>query len=151
MTKSDLERRATLRQVLLDRQHQLQGDVTERVRVSRLSRARDVGDALDMSDEDVQVGMDFTLLQIKTTMLAGITQALQRLDAGRYGDCTECGDAIPEARLRAVPFAVRCQSCEHDRETTQRQQRAAPEQNFGFDAPEAMRALSGRGAGRPGA
>ena len=27
---------------------------------------------------------------------------------GSYGDCFECGEEISEARLRALPFAVRC-------------------------------------------
>ncbi len=138
MTKASIERRSALRQLLLDRQHELQQDVAERVRASRSARARDVGDSLDTSDEDIQNGMDFTLLQMKTTMLAAITQALVRLDAGRYGDCTECGDAIPAARLRAVPFAVRCQSCETERETAQLRQRGTPELHFGTDAAHVL-------------
>lgn len=138
MTKANIERRSALRQLLLDRQHELQQDVAERVRASRSARPRDVGDSLDTSDEDIQNGMDFTLLQMKTTMLAAITQALVRLDAGRYGDCTECGDAIPAARLRAVPFAVRCQSCETERETAQHRQRGTPELHFGTDAAHVL-------------
>jgi DnaK suppressor protein len=147
MTKANLERRTSLRQVLVDHQHQIQDDVTERVRASRLSRAREVGDSLDTSDEDVRVGMDFTLLQIKTTMLAGITQALQRLDVGRYGDCAECEEAIPAARLRAVPFAVRCQSCEREREASQRHG-VRLEESFGTEAPDALRSPGNHGAGR---
>lgn len=138
MTKANIERRGALRQMLLDRQHELQEDVADRVRASRSTQARDVGDSLDTSDEDVQNGMNFTLLQMKTTMLTAITQALQRLDAGRYGDCTECGDAIPAVRLRAVPFAVRCQSCEAERETNQRQQQRVPDLDFGTDATHVL-------------
>ena len=36
------------------------------------------------------------------------------LDEGRYGHCYECGDEIAEARLRALPFAVRCKDCEEE-------------------------------------
>ena len=43
-------------------------------------------------------------------------QALVRLDAGKYGSCFECDEEISEQRLRALPFAVRCQSCEKRRE-----------------------------------
>lgn len=139
MTQADIERRTSLRQVLLDREHELRGDIAGRVRASRSMQGREVGDSLDMSDDDVRIGMDFTLLQIKTTMLAAITQALQRLDAGRYGDCTECGDAIHAKRLRAVPFAVRCQSCEQERETHQREQRVAPEASFGVEVSRGIR------------
>ena len=39
-----------------------------------------------------------------------------RLDAGKYGSCLECAREISERRLRALPFAVRCQACEDCRE-----------------------------------
>jgi RNA polymerase-binding transcription factor DksA len=48
--------------------------------------------------------------------LTRIDEALVRLDAGEYGACVECGDEISEPRLRALPFAVRCRSCEETRE-----------------------------------
>ena len=41
-----------------------------------------------------------------------IDDALVRLDAGQYGSCLECAREISERRLRALPFAVRCQACE---------------------------------------
>ena len=34
--------------------------------------------------------------------------AQQRLAEGRYGTCVDCGKDIPEARLEAIPEAVRC-------------------------------------------
>lgn len=44
--------------------------------------------------------------------LAAVEAALHRLDVGRYGDCLECGDAIPWARLLAQPAAERCAACQ---------------------------------------
>ena len=46
-------------------------------------------------------------------------EALGRLDAGKYGSCFECTREIAERRLRALPFAVRCQACEERREQEQ--------------------------------
>src|SRR6476660_4324300 len=40
-----------------------------------------------------------------------IDAALARIEAGTYGSCTQCGDAIPEERLELRPFAGRCVSC----------------------------------------
>jgi DnaK suppressor protein len=40
-----------------------------------------------------------------------IDQALERLDEGTYGRCVLCGHAIPEERLRAVPWAALCVPC----------------------------------------
>jgi len=127
----DSTRTATLRQALLDRRRELQGDVAERVRTNREAKARDVGDMLDSSDADVQSGMEFTLLQMKTETLANIDRALGRLDAGQYGDCAECGDAIAERRLLAVPFAVRCHECEQRREVRVQRNRSAAIMSFG--------------------
>jgi len=54
-----------------------------------------------------------------------VDAALRRLEEGTYGDCFECGDEIAEARLRALPFAVRCKDCEEARETAERRERMA--------------------------
>jgi DnaK suppressor protein len=48
---------------------------------------------------------------------------LARLEEGRYGLCFECGDEISEARLRALPFAVRCKDCEEAREIAAQRER----------------------------
>ncbi len=43
--------------------------------------------------------------------LSEIEVALERLDAGTYGTCEQCGSAIAEARLEARPATVRCVDC----------------------------------------
>jgi RNA polymerase-binding transcription factor DksA len=43
--------------------------------------------------------------------LAEIDEALTKLDSGTYGVCEECGAAIPEARLEAMPSALLCIDC----------------------------------------
>lgn len=44
--------------------------------------------------------------------LRQVRAALQRLDAGRYGDCLDCGRPIQLERLRVVPAAERCAACQ---------------------------------------
>jgi len=39
-----------------------------------------------------------------------VKEALARLDAGRYGLCTVCGEEIEPERLEALPFATRCKT-----------------------------------------
>ena len=41
-----------------------------------------------------------------------IDAAVRLLIEGRYGRCIECGMAIRAARLRALPFALRCLACQ---------------------------------------
>jgi DnaK suppressor protein len=38
-------------------------------------------------------------------------RALAKLDEGTYGTCDACGEAIPPARLRALPDSVLCVAC----------------------------------------
>jgi DnaK suppressor protein len=56
---------------------------------------------------------------MRAETLTRIDEALVRLDAGKYGFCFKCESEIPERRLRALPFAVRCQACEERREEEQ--------------------------------
>ena len=41
-----------------------------------------------------------------------LSNALDRLDDGQYGTCVECGEAIAEARLRAMPEVETCVTCQ---------------------------------------
>ena len=40
-----------------------------------------------------------------------VKQALERLDAGTYGECDKCGEPISAARLEALPAAQYCINC----------------------------------------
>lgn len=44
--------------------------------------------------------------------LVEVVDALQRIDAGTYGTCVDCGKPIPEGRLEARPEAARCVACQ---------------------------------------
>jgi RNA polymerase-binding transcription factor DksA len=47
-----------------------------------------------------------------TEVLAELDAALGRIDGGTYGTCDGCDDAIPVARLEAIPEARFCVSCQ---------------------------------------
>jgi DnaK suppressor protein len=47
----------------------------------------------------------------EATALAGIANALERLDRGDYGVCLRCNAHIARARLRAIPTATECTGC----------------------------------------
>jgi RNA polymerase-binding transcription factor DksA len=40
-----------------------------------------------------------------------IDKALEKIAAGRYGVCDQCGDPIPRERLKAIPYAALCVKC----------------------------------------
>ena len=51
------------------------------------------------------------LLDEATSVLVDIDAAVGRLDAGLYGTCTVCGDAIAAERLEALPATPTCVGC----------------------------------------
>jgi DnaK suppressor protein len=111
-----LHRTAMLKQGLLERQHELRNDVHNRMRDGRARRTQEGTDDLEHSEAHVQDELTLALLQMQSETLVRIDAALARLDAGGYGLCLECADEIATRRLRALPFAVRCQACEEKRE-----------------------------------
>lgn len=112
-----------LRANLESRRIELVHELRNRIRAARSDGItdRDVLDDAESSELDTQDEIGFALMQLRIEMLKQIDAALRRLDEGSYGDCFECGAEIAEARLRALPFAVRCRDCEQSREAHERE------------------------------
>ena len=106
------------RRTLLD---EVQGKLRDGRRDS--TKEREVLDEGESSDVDIQEEIGFALIQMKAETLNKIDAALRRIGEGTYGECFECGEEIPEARLRALPFAVRCKDCEEAREAAESRER----------------------------
>ena len=114
-----------LRKMLQERRRELTNEVQGRIRDARSSEGKDreVLDQGESSEVDIQEDIEFALIQMKSETLTKIDAALRRLEEDTYGNCFECGDEISEARLRALPFAVRCKDCEEARETAEQRER----------------------------
>jgi DnaK suppressor protein len=102
--------------MLSERRRELVGDVQSRVRSGR-DRPSEGRDDLEHSEADMQGDIERSLIQrsliqMRAETLVRIDETLARLDAGLYGTCVVCEGAISEPRLRALPFAVRCQGCQ---------------------------------------
>ena len=61
---------------------------------------------------------DLALRDKSLAQLEAVEAALARLDAGTYGRCIDCGQAVAPGRLAALPWAARCIDCQgrHDRD-----------------------------------
>ncbi len=55
--------------------------------------------------------MDYTLEDNSEHVLASIDAALQRIEDGTFGTCTNCGKPIAAERLEARPWADLCIDC----------------------------------------
>ena len=119
-------RYAELKRMLEERQRELATEVQGKIRGVRADAAEKPHDVMDQgetSEVDIQEDIELALIQMKAETLNKINEALTRLEDGRYGQCFECGEEIAEARLRALPFAVRCKDCEEAREIAAQRER----------------------------
>lgn len=116
-----------LKKILEDRRREIVAEVQGRMRDVRSEgsnpKLNEVFDAGESSEADIQEDIELALIQMKAETLQRISEALTRLDEGKYGYCFECGEEIAEARLRALPFAVRCKDCEEAREVAEQRER----------------------------
>ena len=107
----DLRRRLTeRRRALLETRESQQGEL-------RALRSQDKDPEYE---EGAQVKVaDDVLTALSETARREVMQidaALGRMDEGEYGKCVDCGQEIPIERLRALPFTLRCQEDEEERE-----------------------------------
>jgi RNA polymerase-binding protein DksA len=70
-----------------------------------------IGDIIDEAAEVIDRKLLETLSAKDGTRLVQIDSALGRIRQGKYGLCVKCGTEIPEARLRALPYALLCVNC----------------------------------------
>ena len=102
--------------------------LTERRRMLLQTRESQQGELRALQSQDrlpeyeegaqVKVADDVltTLSESARREVMQIDAALRRMDEGEYGRCVDCGQEIPVDRLRALPFTLRCQEDEEERE-----------------------------------
>lgn len=85
---------------------------------SHVRIAEQVRDEGDDSFSDLIVDLNFAGIDRDAQELLRIDRALMRLEEGSFGQCMDCGQPIPLARLQAEPSAARCVSCQEIYEKT---------------------------------
>ena len=105
------ERVDVLRRMLEERRLEIH-DKLRSIREDVPSAQDEVRDAEEQSVTDFAREMEFALMEMKAQTLVRIDEALRRVDEGTYGTCVECEQDIAAARLKALPFAVRCVECQ---------------------------------------
>ena len=99
----------SIRKQLEDEQEKLQESIAEKL------DERDEGrnpDRSDLAQSYTSRERDTALLAMEQQQLQQIEAALQRIEDGVYGKCTECGDPIPPERLEILPYATLCVRCQ---------------------------------------
>lgn len=138
IAKNRVSRYTELKQMLDDRRREIAGEVQRR---PLQNKGGDVMDEAESAEALIQEHIEIALRQMKSETLNKVNAALARLEQGTYGNCLECGGEISEARLRALPFALRCMTCERVREDAERirqnMKSGLPGLPYGMDAFDA--------------
>jgi DnaK suppressor protein len=71
----------------------------------------------DDATEAFEQAKDLALRQNLERLLEQVEGALERFKTGTYGLCEQCGKEIDPARLKALPYAILCLSCQQRRES----------------------------------
>lgn len=79
--------------------------------------AGEVGDPADLAVADLLVDLDLAEINRDVLELREVELAIQRLSAGNYGLCMDCGEPIAEDRLENLVSAVRCLDCQARQES----------------------------------
>ena len=74
----------------------------------RLAYADEVDEI--QANERREIG--FATRELLVERVNKLTAALDRLNDGEYGTCTECGEQIAPARLRVIPEVQTCVRCQ---------------------------------------
>ncbi|MBI4457068.1 MAG: TraR/DksA family transcriptional regulator [Acidobacteria bacterium] len=77
------------------------------------------GDFGDQSNENHDSYIGLRLRQTDGKLLRAIDDAILRIERHTYGICEMCGEEIPEARLRAVPWTRLCVACKEAKDAKQ--------------------------------
>jgi DnaK suppressor protein len=75
---------------------------------------------LDLADTATELytqEFNYSLSENDRAKLLMIDEALERVDAGDFGECQECGEQISEIRLKAIPWAPYCIECQEEKES----------------------------------
>jgi DnaK suppressor protein len=96
----------------------LRGDVSAMAAGALRKNSESNGDLSSMPIHMADIGSDaweqentLSLMAAEEGTLELVEEALERIEEGAYGICTECGSRIPKARLNAIPYAPFCIRC----------------------------------------
>jgi DnaK suppressor protein len=103
-----------LRNILITRRDALRKALAGDLSLLKELREQSRGDMADFALDAAQDEISSQIAEVESRELANIETALERMRGGDYGICEHCAEAIPLARLQALPYAVLCIRCQRE-------------------------------------
>jgi len=82
------------------------------LKAGQTSTDEQTDDIVDRANNSYNRELMFALSDSERHQLIAVDEALERLEAGTYGKCVNCGKDIGDKRLDAVPWARYCIQCQ---------------------------------------
>jgi len=101
-----------IKKTLLEMREKLLEGISESRIPEPLTTQSDIGDLVDQAGDERDRELSLLLSARDKEKLFAINGALEKLKEGTYGICEECGDKIGAGRLRVMPLAKFCVSCQ---------------------------------------
>jgi DnaK suppressor protein len=101
---------AHFREILMKRRQEIL-DNQKPIADSMIDTNTRQGDLADQANGNNEVHIHLKLKQTDAKILIAIEEALQRVEAGSFGVCRDCGDEIARVRLEAIPWTRVCIAC----------------------------------------
>lgn len=105
-----------LKEILIKRRDALRKALAGDLSLLKELRQQTSGDVVDAALDTAQDEISSQLAEVESRELANIENALEKMRDGEYGVCEGCSNAIPMARLQALPYATMCIQCQREAE-----------------------------------
>lgn len=115
MTTLTADQSRTLENLLIEREKQLQAEISaarEDNRQQDANRGQEVTDRKEDATDDAATEVADAEIERDINELKAVQAARLRFNAGLYGICVDCEEPIALQRLMAQPAAVRCTRCQ---------------------------------------
>ena len=94
----------------------LRNEIRQKINKGVELKASQGSDSADLSAFNSDTSLSISFAGQYARSLREINQALKKVKERTYGVCEECGEKIPQGRLKALPFALFCVPCQSTRE-----------------------------------
>lgn len=112
MNKKKLEE---FRELLQEQMDQLLHDAGKTVS-EMTDEKNNFPDPTDRASLESDRNFELRIRDRERRLIGKIREAIERIDAGEFGECEDCGDQISEARLKARPVTTLCIECKTEQE-----------------------------------
>lgn len=112
MNKDEAEE---FRQILQDQMDQLLRDADKTVS-DMTDEKTNFPDPTDRASLESDRNFELRIRDRERKLINKIREAMERLEAGEFGICEDCGEEIGKARLKARPVTTLCIDCKTEQE-----------------------------------